>query len=68
MSNSAESNIPETAVTPSENVFVSDALSNVLGRTHAAANEIVKFSDIEASEVGVRALLRAGNVLRWFRS
>ncbi len=51
-----------------ETVFVSEALSNVLDRTHAAAGNIVKFDDVEATEVGIRALLRTGNILRWFRS
>lgn len=65
--NEAELQTPvETA--PSETPFVSEALSNVLDRTHAAAGDIVKFDDIEANEVGIRALLRTGNVLRWFRS
>ncbi|MDQ1344190.1 MAG: hypothetical protein QG650_910 [Patescibacteria group bacterium] len=48
--------------------FVSEALSNVLDRTHEAAGNIVNFDEIEAREVGIRALLRTGNVLRWFRS
>lgn len=65
--NEAELQTPvETA--PSETPFVSEALSNVLDRTHAAAGNIVKFDDVEANEVGIRALLRTGNVLRWFRS
>lgn len=48
--------------------FASEALSNILDRTHEAAGNIVNFDDIEAREVGIRALLRTGNVLRWFRS
>ncbi len=65
--NEAELQIPaETKI--SETPFVSEALSNVLDRTHAATGNIVKFDDIEANEVGIRALLRTGNVLRWFRS
>lgn len=65
--NEAEFQTPVEAVAP-ETVFVSEALSNVLDRTHAAAGNIVKFDDVAANEVGIRALLRAGNVLRWFRS
>jgi hypothetical protein len=52
----------------SETPFVSEALSNILDRTHTAAGNIVRFDDIEAGEVGIRALLRTGNILRWFRS
>ena len=51
-----------------EPAFVSEALSNVLDRTHQAAGSIVSFDDIEAHEVGIRALFRTGNILRWFRS
>ena len=65
--NEAELQTPVEAKAP-ETVFVSEALSNVLDRTHAAAGNIVKFDDVEANEVGIRALLRTGNVLRWFRS
>lgn len=48
--------------------FVSEALSSVLDRTHEAAGNIVSFADIEAKEVGIRALGRAANILHWFRS
>lgn len=61
-----ELHTPETAA--NEAPFVSEALSNVLDRTHAAAGNIINFDDIVAREVGIRALLRTGNVLRWFRS
>lgn len=64
-----ELHAPVTAsAAANEPAFVSVALSNVLDRTHQAAGNIVNFDDIEAREVGIRALLRTGNVLRWFRS
>ena len=65
--NEAELQTPVEERAP-ETAFVSEALSDVLDRTHTAAGNIVKFDDVAANEVGIRALLRAGNVLRWFRS
>lgn len=51
-----------------EPVFVSAELREVLAATHAAAEQIVDLGEVQAQEVSVRALLRAGNVLRWFRN
>jgi hypothetical protein len=47
---------------------VSAELREVLAATHAAAEQIVDLGEVQAQEVSVRALLRAGNVLRWFRN
>ncbi len=47
---------------------ISEALSGVLSRTNRAVGEVVDLESVQAQEVGVWALLRAGNVLRWFRS
>ncbi len=65
--NEAELQVPVEKI-PLETPFVSEELSRVLDRTHAAAGNIVRFDDVEAGEVGIRALLRTGNILRWFRS
>jgi hypothetical protein len=48
--------------------FASEALSNVLERTHEAAAEIVDLETIEKHEVGFRAFVlgTVGNVLGWF--
>lgn len=49
-------------------VAVSEALSGVLERTHDAVGNVVDLESVRAQEVGISALLRTGNVLRWFRS
>jgi hypothetical protein len=51
-----------------EPIFVSAELRQVLASTHAAAEKIVDLGTIQSQEVGVRALLRIGNVLHWFRN
>lgn len=48
--------------------FIPQEVSSVLDRTHGAAEEIIDFKKVRASEIGVTAFFRAMKILDMFKS